>query len=411
MTTSGGRVPGTNPDVDRQGRGTVLEVLAVALKLGLTSFGGPIAHLGYFRREYVERRGWLDHETFADLVALCQFLPGPASSELGIAIGTRRAGYLGGLAAWVGFTLPSALALTAFALLTSGTNPGSAGWVEGLKLGAVAVVAQAVWSMARSLTPDLPRAAIAVAAGTAMLLAPTPILQAGVILAGGVLGWWFLRGEPSRAADRTDLPLHRRAGVAFLAAFVTLLLLLPLVHAFFPNQTLAVADAFYRAGGLVFGGGHVVLPLLHAAVVPPGWISDDRFLAGYGAAQAVPGPLFTFAAYLGASLGPEPNGIGGAVLALGAIFLPAFLLIWGALPFWDSLRRSPSFAGALRGTNAAVVGILAAALVTPIGTGALHSPVEVVVALAALLALLTGRVPPVVVVVAAALSGQALSLA
>ena len=391
--------------------GSVLEVLAVALKLGLTSFGGPIAHIGYFRREYVERRKWLDTGAFAELVAMCQLLPGPASSELGIAIGTRRAGYLGGLAAWVGFTLPSAVALTAFALLTSGLDLSSAGWVEGLKLGAVAVVAQAVWSMGRTLAPDLPRAAIALAAAVALLLAPIPVLQVGVILAGGVLGWWFLRAEPARAIDAAGPSRSRRAGAGFLATFVILLIGLPLAHALVPDQTLAVVDAFYRSGGLVFGGGHVVLPLLHAAVVPPGWISDDRFLAGYGAAQAVPGPLFTFSAYLGASLGPVPNGVGGAALALGAIFLPAFLLVWGALPFWETLRRSAPFAAALRGTNASVVGILSAALVTPIGTGALHSPIEIGFALVGLIALLTGRVPPVVVVVFAAICGQVLSLA
>jgi chromate transporter len=391
-------------------RGSVLEVLAVALKLGLTSFGGPIAHLGYFRREYVERRQWLDNETFADLAALCQLLPGPASSELGIAIGTRRAGYLGGVAAWAGFTLPSAVALTAFALLTSGADLSTAGWVEGLKLGAVAIVAQAVWSMARTLAPDLPRAAIAIAAAIVMLLSPTPILQVGVIVAGGALGWRLLGTGPVPVDEKLALKPNRRVGTVCLAAFAFLLIALPLAHAFFPNQTLAVVDAFYRAGGLVFGGGHVVLPLLHAAVVPPGWISDDRFLAGYGAAQAVPGPLFTFSAYLGASLGPAPNGIGGAALALGAIFLPAFLLVWGVLPFWDSLRRSTSLAAALRGTNAAVVGLLAAALVTPIGTSALHSPVEAAVAAAALVALLTGRIPPVVIVVLAALGGQLLAL-
>jgi chromate transporter len=400
-----------DPSEHQPKRGSALEVLAVALKLGLTSFGGPIAHLGYFRREYVERRKWLDTEAFADLVALCQLLPGPASSELGIAIGTRRAGHLGGLAAWLGFTLPSAVALTAFALLTSGLDLSSAGWVEGLKLGALAVVAQAVWLMARTLTPDLPRAAIAVAAAITMLAAPVPVLQVGVILAGGALGWRLLRAEPARAIDAAGPSHNRRAGAVFLSAFVILLIGLPLAHALLPGQTLAVVDAFYRTGGLVFGGGHVVLPLLHAAVVQPGWISDDRFLAGYGAAQAVPGPLFTFSAYLGASLGPVPNGIGGAALALGAIFLPAFLLVWGVLPFWETLRRSTSFAAALRGINASVVGILAVAFVTPIGTGALHSPVEVGVAVAALVALQTGRVPPVIVVVVAALCGQFLSLA
>lgn len=395
---------------DPQARGSVLEVLAAALKLGLTSFGGPIAHIGYFRREYVERRRWLDAESFGDLVALCQLLPGPASSELGIAIGTRRAGYLGGVAAWVGFTLPSAVALTAFSILAGRVDVSTAGWVEGLKLGAVAVVAQAVWSMARTLTPDLSRAVLAVAAALAMLLAPAPIFQAGVIVAGAAIGWRFLRAEePSR--EVSEPAGRRRIGAACLSAFAVLLVALPVAHALFPGQGLAVVDAFYRAGGLVFGGGHVVLPLLHAAVVPAGWISDDRFLAGYGAAQAVPGPLFTFAAYLGASLGPEPNGPAGAALAVGAIFLPAFLLVWGAMPFWGRLRSWPSFVSALRGANAAVVGILAAALITPIGTSALHSPAELAVAGAALGALMTGRVPPIVVVALAAILGQMLMMA
>jgi chromate transporter len=395
---------------ERATRHSVLEVLAAALKLGLTSFGGPVAHIGYFRREYVERRRWLDDTAFADLVALSQILPGPASSELGIAIGTRRAGYIGGIAAWVGFTLPSAVALTAFAMLTSGANLSTAGWVEGLKLGAVAVVALAVISMARTQTPDAPRITLAVGAAIAMLLAPTPPLQVAVIVAGGVIGWRLLREPPPRAGAVEEGTPNRRAGAAFLGAFVVLLIALPIGHALLPGQTLATVDAFYRAGGLVFGGGHVVLPLLHSAVVPPGWMSDDRFLAGYSAAQAVPGPLFTFSAYLGASLGNQPNGPAGAALALGAIFLPAFLLTWGALPFWDTLRRSTSFAAALRGTNAAVVGILAAALITPIGTGALHSLVELPLALVAFIALVTRRVPPVAVVGLAAITGQLLAL-
>jgi len=392
-------------------RGPALQVLAVAFKLGLTSFGGPIAHLGYFRREYVERRRWLTEDAFADLIALCQLLPGPTSSEVGIAIGTRRAGYLGGLAAWLGFTLPSAVAMTGFALLTAGVDLSAAGWVEGLKLGAVAVVAGAVWSMARSLTPDLPRAAIGVVATIAMLLVPASAFQIGVILAGGALGWLFLRGRSGATpGDRVGTSASRRVGLALLAAFLAILVALPLAQLVYPSQTLAVADAFYRSGGLVFGGGHVVLPLLHSAVVDRGWVGDDRFLAGYGAAQAVPGPLFTFAAYLGAALGPAPNGVPGASLAVGAIFLPAFLLVWGALPFWETLRRSTSFAAALRGTNAAVVGILGAALITPIGTSALHSPVEAAVALGAIAALATRRVPPIVVVVLAALCGQLLAL-
>ncbi|MFI5261662.1 MAG: chromate efflux transporter [Candidatus Limnocylindrales bacterium] len=392
-------------------RGSVREVLGAALRLGLTSFGGPIAHVGYFRREYVTRRGWLDEHAFGELVALCQLLPGPASSELGIAIGTLRAGRLGGLAAWVGFTLPSAIVLTAFALLTTGTDLSSAGWVEGLKLAAVAVVGQAVWSMGRTLAPDLPRAAMAVVAAVIMLLAPTPLLQVVVIVGGGAIGWRFLRGGGDHRPVAEPRPTGRRVSILCLSAFGLLLLALPLARAATGDQTIAVIDAFYRAGGLVFGGGHVVLPLLHAAVVPPGWISDGRFVAGYGAAQAVPGPLFTFAAYLGAALGPAPNGVPGAVIALGAIFLPAFLLIWGALPLLDLLRRSASFTAATRGTNAVVVGILGAALITPIGTAALHTPLEAGLAATGFLVLSTGRVPPIVLVAAAAAVGQALALA
>ena len=395
---------------DAQRRGSALDVLGVALRLGLTSFGGPVAHIGYFRREYVERRRWVDATTYGDLLAFTQVLPGPASSQLGIAIGTLRAGYLGGVAAWLGFTLPSAIVMTAFALLTSNVDVASAGWVEGLKLAAVAVVAQAVYVMARTMTPDLSRVLIAGAAGLAVLLAPVPAVQVLVIVVGGALGWRFL-GTGS-APSRTSIQATRgtRVGVGLLTVFVGLLALLPIVRRLFESQTLAVVDAFYRAGALVFGGGHVVLPLLHETVVTPGWISDDRFLAGYGATQAVPGPLFTFAGFLGASFRDAPNGVSGAVIALIAIFLPSFLLVWGALPFWDRLRGSVSFAAALRGTNAAVVGILLAALITPVATSALHDAVEVVVAGSGLAALLTGRVPPIVVVAASAAIGQVLAL-
>jgi chromate transporter len=381
-------------------------VLLAGLKLGLTSFGGPIAHLGYFRREYVERRRWLTDAAFADLVALCQMLPGPASSQLGIAIGTLRAGYLGGLAAWIGFTLPSAVALTVFAILTSSVDVASAGWVEGLKLAAVAVVAQAVYAMARTLTPDIPRALIAGSAAVAMLLAPAPGLQVVVIVVGGLLGWRLMGRNWQVASASIATRLNVRIGIGLLAVYGVLLVALPFVARAAATQVLAVADAFYRAGALVFGGGHVVLPLLRDAVVTPGWISEDRFLAGYGAAQAVPGPLFTFAAYLGAAFSQPPNGVIGAVIALVAIFVPSFLLVWGALPLWDRLRESASFAAALRGTNAAVVGILLAALVTPIATSALHDPVEVVLAAAGFVALMTGRVPPIVVVATSALVAQ-----
>jgi chromate transporter len=395
---------------DERAGGSALGVLIVALRLGLTSFGGPVAHLGYFRREYVERRGWVDDATYGDLLALCQLLPGPASSQLGIAIGTLRAGYLGGLVAWMGFTLPSAILMTAFAMLTSSVDVASAGWVEGLKLAAVAVVAQAVYLMARTLAPDLPRATIAGAAAVAMLLAPVAALQVLVIVAGGALGWRFLRAGPAPSRGPIRPRLDARVGATLLSVFGGLLVALPLAHRLVADQTLAVVDAFYRASALVFGGGHVVLPLLHEAVVTPGWIGDDRFLAGYGAAQAVPGPLFTFAAFLGASFRDQPNGLGGAVVALVAIFLPSFLLVWGVMPFWDRLRGSRSFASALRGTNAAVVGILFAALITPIATSALHNPAEVVLAAGAGLALWTGRLPPIVVVAGTAVVAQVAAL-
>lgn len=385
--------------------GTLREVLAASLKLGLTSFGGPIAHLGYFRHEYVERRRWLDEPTFADLVALCQFLPGPASSQLGIAIGTRRAGMLGGLVAWLGFTLPFAIALVLFGLLTASVDLSTAGWVHGLKLAAVAVVAQAVWAMSRSLTPDWPQRAVAVAAAAVALGWTTPLSQVAIIAGGALVGRLLLAPPPRVATGRETSPVPRRVGFAALALFVALLVGLPLLRAA-DGQAVALFESFYRSGSLVFGGGHVVLPLLHANVVDPGWVSGDRFLAGYGAAQAVPGPLFTFAAYLGTVSAIPPNGVAGATIALAGIFLPSFLLIYGAMPFWDWLRRSLGFRRALSGTNAAVVGILLAALYTPIWTSAVAGPVDLVVAGAALALLLTGRVPPVVVVGLAALIGQ-----
>jgi chromate transporter len=391
------------------GKGTVGEVLAASLRLGLTSFGGPIAHLGYFRHEYVARRGWLDERSFGDLVALCQFLPGPASSQLGIAIGTRRAGMLGGLAAWIGFTLPSAVALAILGLVAASTDLSDAGWVHGLKLAAVAVVAQAVWAMAGSLTPDWARRAVAIAAAAVALAWTTPFSQV-VIIAGGALLGRFVLAPPAIATTSPEpSPISRRIGVVCLGLFAALLLGLPLLRAA-DGQPVALFEAFYRSGSLVFGGGHVVLPLLHATVVEPGWVTDGQFLAGYGAAQAVPGPLFTFAAYLGAVAAPAPNGIPGASIALVAIFLPSFLLIFGALPFWDWLRGSVGFRRALAGTNAAVVGILVAAMYTPIWTGAVTAPIDVAVVAAGLALLMTGRVPPIVVVALSALAGEALTV-
>ncbi len=396
-------------DRTKAGSGSFLEVLLVATRLGLTSFGGPIAHLGYFRREYVDRRGWVDAATYGDLVALSQVLPGPASSQLGIAIGTLRAGYLGGVAAWLGFTLPSVVAMVALGLLTSDTTVAS-GWVEGLKLAAVAVVAQAVWVMGRTLTPDLPRAAMAVLAAVAVLAVPVQAVQVLVIVMGGALGWRFLRAPAVGASDPIRAGIGGRTGIAMLLVFGGLLVGLPVAVRLVESQALALVEAFYRSGALVFGGGHVVLPLLSEAVVVPGWIDEDRFVAGYGAAQAVPGPMFSFAAYLGASMSPSPNGLPGAVLAVVAIFLPSFLLVWGTLPSWDRLRGSTAFAAALRGTNAAVVGILLAALITPVATSALHGPLEVALAGVGLAALWTGRVPQIAVVAGLAVAGQSFAL-
>ena len=379
-----------------------------ALWLGLTSFGGPVAHLGYFRHEYVERRRWLDAHEYADLVALCQFLPGPASSQLGIAIGTLRAGALGGIVAWLCFTAPSAVALVLFAQLAARIDLATAGWIDGLKLAAVAVVAQAVVTMWRTLAPDLRRSALAVAAAAIALLWPSPFIQVALIGGGGLLGWRFLHTRVASAAGGARSPISRRTGIALLVVFAVLLLGLPIARVAVPDQALALVESFYRAGALVFGGGHVVLPLLRESVVPTGWVSDDSFLAGYGAAQAVPGPLFTFAAYLGAVMRPAPNGPLGAALALGAIFLPSFLLIWGALPFWHRLRANEAFRRALLGTNATVVGILLAALYDPIWVSAVHSGASALVAVAVFGLLVARWVPPWAAVGLCAVAGELL---
>lgn len=386
------------------------QVARTALLLGLTSFGGPIAHLAYYHREYVERRRWLGETMYADLVALCQFLPGPASSQIGIAVGTLRAGGLGGIVAWLGFTLPSAIALVLFAQLTTTLDLASIGWIHGLKLAAVAIVAQAVVTMWRALAADVPRSAIVVAAAAAALASPLPFTQVALIAAGAVVGRLFLDGPAATGADDMRSPISKRTGVALLAVFVTLLVGLPTLAALSRDATLAMAEAFYRAGALVFGGGHVVLPLLYASVVPSGWVSDEAFLAGYGAAQAVPGPLFTFAAYLGTVMNVPPGGALGGAIALGAIFLPAFLLIWGAMPFWHDLRRDASFRRALTGTNAAVVGILLAALYRPIWASAVTSVPDAAVAVAVFTLLAGPRIPPWAAVLISAAAGEALSL-
>jgi chromate transporter len=386
-------------------RGTATQVFAAFLKLGVTSFGGPIAHLGYFRHEFVTRRKWLEEPSYADIVALCQFLPGPASSQVGITIGLLRAGLAGALAAWLGFTAPSALAMMAFGYgVTAFGDLGHAAWLHGLKIVAVAVVAQAVWGMAQSLCPDRPRITLAIGAAVLTLLLPSAVGQVGVIALGALIGWWWLPGDAGKNVNAIHVPLSRRAGFAAFAIFVVLLILLPLAAGATQVHAIGLIDAFYRSGSLVFGGGHVVLPLLQQEVVPPGWISNDAFLAGYGAAQAVPGPLFTFAAYLGTAMQPSPNGWLGALICLVAIFLPSFLLLFGALPFWNDLRQRADIQSALRGVNAAVVGLLLAALYTPVWTSAIGRPVDFAIAAVAFLLLVFWKVPPWLVVVLGALA-------
>jgi len=391
--------------------GSALEVLWVATKLGLTSFGGPIAHLGYFHDEYVRRRQWLDEPSYADLVALCQFAPGPTSSKVGFSIGLLRAGYWGGLAAWAGFTLPSALLLLLFAYGAGAlSGPIGTGLLHGLKLVAVAIVAQAVAGMAKNLCPDRERASIAGVAALIVLLSTSRFSQLAAILFGAVAGAWLFRHIGAVRAEHAPIKVSRRVGVAALATFFGLLFGLPLMRALTGSQAIAMMEAFYRSGALVFGGGHVVLPLLQGAVVAPGWVGDDAFLAGYGAAQAVPGPLFTFAAYLGAVMGPSPNGVTGAALGLVSIFLPGLLLHLGTLPFWETFRRRAGTQAVMRGINAAVVGLLGAALYSPIWTSAVQRPQDFAVALVGFILLAGWKAPPVVVVAVSALGGAACSL-
>lgn len=392
-----------------QAKGTPIEVFYAFLKLGLTSFGGPIAHLGYFRDEIVTRRRWLSETDYADLVALCQFMPGPASSQVGFALGMMRAGWLGALAAFVAFTLPSALILFAFALTASSVSgPIGTGALHGLKVVAVAIVAQAVWGMARGLCPDRERATIAVIAVAMLAFLPSAIGMIGAIAMGGLAGLVSRRGTGTPLGGHIKVPVTKsQAGIA-LVAFTVLLMGLPLVAGL--SQCWALLDSFYRAGSLVFGGGHVVLPLLEAEVVASGWVTPDQFLAGYGATQAVPGPLFTFATYLGAIVGPEPNGVVGSALALLAVFLPGFLLLVAVLPFWDGLRVKPQAQSAMQGANAAVVGILGAALYSPVFTSAIGNMRDFALALACFVALVSWKVAPWRVVLAGAIAGVALSL-
>jgi chromate transporter len=401
VTRAAYRVPGTH---------SPLEVLQAFLKLGLTSFGGPVAHIGYFREEFVVRRRWVDDDAFSDLLALCQFLPGPASSQVGFSIGLMRAGYLGGLAAWTGFTLPSAVALLLFAYGAPALNGSwGLGLLHGLKLVAVAIVAQAVWGMARTLCPDRQRVSIALVATMLVLFSTSPISQIAAIFLGGIAGFWLCRNFPAVSNSATVIPVSRRVGIVSLATFMLLLVGLPLLRGLGLSPGVALFDAFYRSGALVFGGGHVVLPLLRDTFVTPGWVSDDVFLAGYGAAQAVPGPLFTFAVYLGAVVEPTPHGVAGAALGLIGIFLPGILILIGTLPFWETLRARAGAQAVIRGINAAVVGILGGALYTPLWTGSVKTAGDFSVALIGFILLVMWRAPPLLVVVIGAVAGASLT--
>jgi len=381
---------------------TLLEILFVSTRLGLTSFGGPIAHLGYFHEEYVRRRKWMDEKSYADLVALGQFLPGPASSQVGIGIGVMRAGVLGGIVSFLGFTLPSVIALIAFALILQGLSIQETGWIHGLKIVAVAVVAHAILGMAQNLTPDPARKTFALLALIGTLLWQTAFTQIVMILAAAIAGYFLFKKNNKDEHTTIHVPVSRGFAVICLGLFFGLLLVLPILRDMTSIHWIAMFDSFYRSGSLVFGGGHVVMPLLEREFVPSGWVSEAEFLAGYGAAQAVPGPLFTFAAYLGA----VKDGWVGGLLATVAIFLPAFLLIFGTLPFWNTLRKNPNMQGALAGVNAAVVGILIAAFYQPIWTSSILEPIDFVLA-AILFSMLTfWKLPPWVVVITGAIGGM-----
>ncbi|MBB4287116.1 chromate efflux transporter [Roseospira goensis] len=401
--------PATQPPASAPGAASPWVVFLVFLRLGLTSFGGPVAHLGYFRAELVERRRWLTDAAYADLVALCQFLPGPASSQVGLGLGMHRAGPLGALAAWAGFTLPSALALALAALGVAALDPGGdSGWLRGLKIVAAAVVAQAVWGMARTLAPDRPRATLALAAAALVLVWPLTGLPLVVgqlvpIAVGALVGWMLFRGEPATDADHLHVGLSRRAGASCLAGLAVLLVALPLLAAATAEPAVRLVDGMVRAGSLVFGGGHVVLPLLQAEVVPTGLVDREAFLAGYGLAQAVPGPLFTLSSFLGAAAGGTVlASLALAALATVAIFVPAALLLFGALPFWGALRQAPAARAALTGVNAAVVGLLLAAFYDPVFVSAVDAPIHVALGLAAFLALHIWTAPPWLVVLGGA---------
>lgn len=399
-------------DESTTSRGSAGEVFTAFVKLGLTSFGGPIAHLGYFRDELVMRRKWIDDNGYADVVALCQFLPGPASSQVGFALGLLRGGPFGALAAWVAFTLPSAILLVLFAYGASAFGgPIGSGIIMGLKIVAVAIVAQAVWGMARNLCPDRQRATIALGALLIVILAAGALGQVAAIAAGAVAGFVFCRNQQTEITRHIEFPVSRLFGALSLSLFIVLLVGLPIVTSATSSQWVSVLDAFYRAGSLVFGGGHVVLPLLETEVVQSGWVSHDQFLAGYGAAQAVPGPLFTFAAYLGTVLVTPPNGLPGATIALISVFLPGFLILLGVIPFWDSFRKRESAQALMRGANAAVVGILGAALYSPVFVSAIVGPRQFALALTCFVLLMSWKVAPWIVVVVAAIGGVLIGIA
>jgi chromate transporter len=397
--------PGQRKMTVEQPIGRAAEVFRVFLRLGLTSFGGPIAHIGYFRHEFVERRKWLDEQAYADLVALCQFLPGPASSQVGFSLGLMRAGYGGALAAWTGFTLPSAIVLVLFAYGASAlSGPVGGGLVHGLKLVAVAIVAQAVWGMARALCPDRIRASIAVVAALLILFSASSIAQIGAILLGGIAGLALCRAEQSTGVSHFAVPVSRAVGLAALAVFSVLLIGLPVLARLSPDSGIALFEAFYRSGALVFGGGHVVLPLLEREVVDGRWLDRDTFLAGYGLVQALPGPLFSFAGFVGAAQTYGPRGITGGLIALFAIYLPSLLLITGVLPFWDRLKREARARGAVAGAGATVVGVLAAALWDPVLTTTVQRPSDWALVAAAYIFLQVAKLPPWLVVIGFAIA-------
>ncbi|MCF6139053.1 chromate transporter [Pseudalkalibacillus berkeleyi] len=383
-----------------------LEILRASTKLGFTSFGGPVAHLGYFKNEYIDKRKWLDDKTYADIIALCQFLPGPASSQVGIAIGMLRGGILGGIISWIGFTIPSIIALVLFALFFQNAGIADAGWIHGLKIVAVAVVAQAVIGMGRKLTPDRPRITIAILAAIVTLAWPSAIGQILIILAASLLGVYMYRKQEVPSVHQMQIKISKKVGLIAWVIFFGLLIGLPILRPLVQSQAFHLFDTFYRVGSLVFGGGHVVLPLLEREVVPIGWVESGEFLAGYGLAQAVPGPLFTFASYLGAMI----NGIGGAVIATVGIFLPSFLLIIGSLPFLNEVRKRPRFQAALTGINAAVVGLLLAALYDPVWTSSIKSTYDFILALILFGLLFFWKYAPWLVVLIGAIGGMIISI-